>query len=81
MDMAGRMQSEAVKLLRETPQGGVVSLLVSRIVVEGDEEREVGSPNAQAAALREHVEFLRLKHSQIQYIYVLLKDNILSLGL
>ena len=55
VDMAGRMQSEAVKLLRETPQGGVVSLLVSRIVVEGDEEREVGSPNTQAAALRELV--------------------------
>ena len=28
-----------------------------------------------------NVEFLRLKHSQLQYIYVLLKDNILSLGL
>ena len=44
MDMAGRTQSEAVKLLRETSLGGVVSLLVSRIVVENDEGAEKEEP-------------------------------------
>ena len=38
IDMAGKTQSDAVLLLRDTPLGGTVSMVVSRIVLEEDEQ-------------------------------------------
>ena len=49
IEMVGKTQSDAVLLLRETPLGGSVSMLVSRIVLE-DDETSAATPAAAAAA-------------------------------